>query len=131
MNDEKLEREMRAALLEDDPGPVGGDLRARVSAVPDDVALRHRLVRRPRVSRLMASAAAVAAVVLVSATLVIGLGTRRTSVGPAPSVLPSVVPVSPTPSASAAAPADSAAPTASAAPTPPPAPKAAILISQT
>jgi hypothetical protein len=102
MNDEKLEREMRAALLEDDPGPVGGDLRARVSAVPDDVALRHRLVRRPRVSRLMASAAAVAAVVLVSATLVIGLGARRTSVGPAPSVLPSVAPISPALSPSSA-----------------------------
>jgi len=100
MNDERLEREVRAALLEDDPGPVGSGLRARIAAVPDDAKLRRRLVRPPRVSRLMASAAAVAAVVLVSATLVIGLGARRTSIGPAPSVLPSVAPTSPAPSAS-------------------------------
>jgi hypothetical protein len=99
MNDERLERELRAALLEDDPGPVGSGLRARIAAVPDDAALRPRLVRSPRVSRLMASAAAVAALVLVGATLVIGLGARRTAVGPAPSVLPSVVPISPAPSA--------------------------------
>jgi hypothetical protein len=111
MNDERLEREVRAALLEDDPGPVGSGLRARIAAVPDDAALRPRLVRSPRVSRLMVSAAAVAAVVLVSATLVIGLGARRTSVGPAPSVLPSVMPISPAPSA---------VPSVSPAPTPSP-----------
>ncbi|HEY5434774.1 MAG TPA: hypothetical protein VIK13_06045, partial [Candidatus Limnocylindrales bacterium] len=118
MNDERLEREVRAALLEDDPGPVRSGLRARIAAVPDDAALPHGLGRSPRVSRLMASAAAVAAVVLVSATLVIGLGARRTSVGPAPSVLPAVVPVSPAPSA---------APSASPALTPTPSAPAIVL----
>lgn len=100
MNDERLERELRAALLQDDPGPVRNDLRVRVGAVPDEAPLRRGLVRSPRVSRLLASAATVAAVVVIGATIVIAVGSRDTTVGPAPSDRSSAVPTSPAPSTS-------------------------------
>ena len=51
MNDERLERELRATLLQDDPGPMRDELRMRVAAVPDEVPPRRGLARSPLVLR--------------------------------------------------------------------------------
>lgn len=88
MNDEQLERELRRALLRDDPGPVRDELRTRVAAIPDDVPRRRELMRSPGVSRLLVSAAAVAAVAVIGGTLLGLVGLRSTIVGPALSASP-------------------------------------------
>ena len=99
MNDERLERELRDALLLDEPGPVSDGLRARLSTVPDEAPLRLGRMRSPYASRLLASIAAVAAVIVVGATILIAVGLRGTTVGPTPSVPASLGSTSPAPSA--------------------------------
>jgi hypothetical protein len=101
MNDERLEVELRAALLRDDPGPAGAELRSRVAAIPEEAAAL-RLGLGPgkvsgrvggaasrgtghsrRASRWIASLEAVAAVVLIAAIIGIALGLRGSGTGPA------------------------------------------------
>jgi photosystem II stability/assembly factor-like uncharacterized protein len=110
MNDERVEQELRATLLEDDPGAVRDELRRRVAAVPDEVPLRRRFVVRSRPSRLLAAVAAIAALAVIGGTLVGVVGLRSTILGPSPSAslsgspwpsAPSSVPT-PTPNVSAA-----------------------------
>ena len=108
MNDERLERELRDALLLDEPGPVPDGLRARLATVPDEVPLRNRVTRSANASRLLASIAAVAAVIVVGATILIAVGLRGTTVGPTPSVPASLGSASPSPSAGSPAVAPSA-----------------------
>ncbi len=87
MNDERLERELRDALLRDDPGPLPQSLRARVAAIPDEVPPGGS-PRRSRRSRLLAALAAAAAVMLVGAVIVVGIGVHTATIGPAPSRSP-------------------------------------------
>lgn len=131
MNDERLERELRAALLQDDPGPVRDELRIRLAAVPDEVPLRRGLGRSLRMSRVLASVAAVAAVAVVGATIVIAVGLRGINVGPAPSTQQSVSSPGPSPAPSTS-PTPQSAPAAlvpwlDATPTPEPSPTAALI----
>ena len=118
MNDERLEVELRAALLRDDPGPAGAELRSRVAAIADDAALSRirgdvkvsgrvggaagrRTRHSRRVSRWVASLEAVAAVVLIVAIVGIALGLRGSGTGPASSARASATPPGVAPSASA------------------------------
>jgi hypothetical protein len=124
MNDERLEQDLRAALLRDDPGPARHGLRVRISAVPDEAVQPRGFIRLPSLSRLVTFAAAVAAVAIVGSTIVIAVSLRGPAVGPAlaspsasssPHVGPSVTPtLSPAPTASPT-PAGSPAPTMNAA----------------
>ena len=106
MNDERLERQIKAAL-ERDTRPVPSGLRARVSAVPDEFPLQRR---SPRFAQLAAAAGAVAAVVVLAAAAIVLLGLHRAAVGPAstatpsaptsaPAVVPPASPVAPSPTA--------------------------------
>ena len=123
MNDERLEGELRAALLKDDPGPVSTDLRRRLAAVPDEASSVHgrvgvatngadsrRVAHSPRVSRWIASLEAVAAVVLIAAIVGIALGLRGSGTGPASSARASATPPGLAPSASASPPLGSPGP---------------------
>jgi hypothetical protein len=100
MNDERLERQIRAAL-ERDARPLPPSLRARVSAIPDEFPRRHRL---PRLTQLFTAAAAVAALVVLAAAALVLVGLHNATVGPAaspsssaPATAPAVVaPASPT-----------------------------------
>jgi hypothetical protein len=100
MNDDRLEGELQAALLQDDPGPVRDELRRRIAAVPDEGAPRRGLARLPRTSGWAASLEAVAAVVLIAAIIGIALGIRGSNLGPASSAGPSTTPTGPAPSGS-------------------------------
>jgi hypothetical protein len=113
MNDERLEVELRAALLRDDPGPAGAELRSRVAAIPDEASPVRRRAGVPtngpdrrgtghsrRVSRWMASLEAVAAVVLIAAIVGIALGLRGSGTGPASSARASATPLVVAPSGS-------------------------------
>jgi len=106
MNDERVEQELRATLLDDDPGAVRDELRRRVAAVPDEVPLRRRFVVRSRPSRLLAAVAAIAALAVIGGTLVGVVGLRSTILGPSPSASAtpsSQVPTSPQPTISPSA----------------------------
>ncbi len=92
MNDERLERQIRAAL-ERDAHPLPPALRARLSAIPDEFP-RER--RSPRLAQFVAAAGAVAAVLVLAAAALVLMGLHNATVGPA---------ASPTPSAPATAPA--------------------------
>lgn len=110
MNDDRLECELRAALLRDEPGPMPAELRRRVNAVPDELSPRRGLVRIPRASRLAASLEAVAAVAVIGAVVAVSLYLRGGDVGPASSARPSATPSGPAPSGSPAATPTPAAP---------------------
>lgn len=89
MSEERLDQEVRAALEQDDPGPVPDRLRTRLAGIPDQMDLRpHR--RWTEVPRLVASLAAVVALALVGALVVLALLGQRAGVGPATS--PSITP---------------------------------------
>jgi hypothetical protein len=144
MNDQRLEVELRAALLRDDPGPAGAELRSRVSAIPEQTSpIRGRLgaatngagsrgpAHSPRVSRWIASLEAVAAVVLVAAIIGIALGLRWSGTGPASSSRASATAPVVAPSASASPSIGSpnrsgAVPSSASSPTPPSAPSSAV-----
>jgi hypothetical protein len=109
MNDENLDRELRAALLKDDPGPASAELRRLISAVPyETVPLRGSVngsanrgpARSRRVSRWVASLEAVAAVALIAVIIAVSLGLRGSNAGPAASPSVSTGPSSPVPSGS-------------------------------
>ena len=131
MNDERLERELRATLLQDDPGPMRDELRMRVDAVPDEVPPRRGLARSPLVSRLLALVAAAAALAVLGSTLALVVTLHSTTSGPTSSAQPSVISPgsSPAPSASSTPLSSSAAlvPWLNATPTPEPSPTAAVI----
>ena len=117
MNDERLEAQIRAALLRDEPGQMPADLRELVAGVPDEGETRARGYAAPSsrgASRWMASLRAVAAVVVVGAIIVAALSLRGANIGPGATVgtssatpattavaTPATTSVSPAPSASA------------------------------
>jgi hypothetical protein len=121
MKDERLEVELRAALLRDDPGPAGAELRSRVAAIPEEAAALRQgrgdvkvsgrvggaagrgTGHSRRASRWMASLEAVAAVVLIAAIIGIALGLRGSGTGPASSARASATPPVVAPSASSSA----------------------------
>jgi hypothetical protein len=80
MNDERLERELRAALLIDDPGPVPDELRLRLSQVPDEAAGRSG--RAPRLHRVLMAVEAAAAVAVLGAVLAFAVQLRGVAAGP-------------------------------------------------
>ena len=82
MNDERMESEIRAALLRDDPGLAPASLQRRVDAVPDERAARRRSSGWPHASRIVASIEAIAAVLAVAALVGTALFLRGSSVGP-------------------------------------------------
>ena len=137
MNDERLERELRGALLQDDPGPMRDQLRMRIVAVPTEVPLRRGfklgrgLARSPLASRLLASVAGVAALAVIGSTLVLLVALHLTTSGPATSAQPSSISpgASPTPSPMPTPLSSSAAlvPWLNATPTPEPSPTAAVI----
>jgi hypothetical protein len=98
VNDDQLEREIRAALLRDHPGPMSGRLVRRVDAIPATISRTGHLY----FARRFALVAAVAAVVL-GGSIIVGVGARP-QVLPAPavtatsSVAPSIAPTTPRPS---------------------------------
>ncbi len=94
MSDERIERELREALLRDDPGPTPPALRARVAAIPEEASARQK-APRSRHSRLLTAIAAAAAVVVVGAALVVGIGIHDATIGPPASATPSVAPSAP------------------------------------
>ena len=106
MNDERLDRQIRAAL-ERDARPLPPALRARLAAIPDEFP-RDR--RSPGLARLVAAAGAVAAVLVLAAAALVLVGLHNTTIGPAATSTPAarasapavVAPASPTaPSATA------------------------------
>ena len=137
MNDERLERELRATLLRDDPGPMRDELQMRIASVPTEMPvgrgfkLGRGLTRSPLASRLLASVAGVAALAVVGSTLVLLVALHLTTSGPATSGQPSVISpgASPTPSPMPTPLSSSAAlvPWLNATPTPEPSPTAAII----
>jgi hypothetical protein len=82
MNDDRLERELQAALLRDDPGSMSEELRRRVAAVPNDAGRGGGLVRLPRLPRLVNRLEALATVLVVAAVVVAALGLRGSNLGP-------------------------------------------------
>ncbi len=88
MNDERLERELRDALVREDPGPLPTTLRSSVSSIPDEVSPRGASVNRSRRSQLMTAVAAVATVVLAGAVIVVGVGMHNATIGHASSQSP-------------------------------------------
>lgn len=112
MSDERCERDIREALLADDPGAVPNRLRTRIGAIPDAAP---RGTSRPfRVIGLMAAAA-----VVIVAVAIAGMSHRGETVGPPASASPA----GPQPSATSAG-SGAPGPTASpgAVPTTPPLP---------
>jgi hypothetical protein len=107
MNDERLERQIRAAL-ERDARPLPPALRARLSAIPDEFP-RER--RAPRFAQFVAAAGAVAAVLVLAVVTLVLVGLHNTTIGPAatsspsaPATAPAVVaPASPSTAPSATA----------------------------
>jgi hypothetical protein len=97
VNDERLERELKAALLQDDPGPVRRELRMRVAAVPDEVQPRRNFWSGPRLSVVVKSARAIAAVAVIGAVALVVVSLHSTTVAPGSSNSPSTVPASHTP----------------------------------
>ena len=91
MNDEHLERQIKAAL-ERDARPLPSGLRARVSAVTDEFPFGRR---SPRFAQLVAAAGAMAAVVVLAAAAIVLLGLHNATIGPAASATPSVPPSAP------------------------------------
>ena len=85
MNDERLERQVKAAL-ERDARPLPSGLRARVSAVPDEFP-RER--RSPRFTQLVAAAGAIAAVLVLAAAALVLMGLHDATIGPASTATPS------------------------------------------
>jgi hypothetical protein len=103
VNDERLERELKAALLQDDPGAASRELRMRVAAVPDEAQPRRGFDFGPRFSLMLRSARAISAVALIGAVAVIVVSLHNSTVNPGPSGSPSNSSVSQTPSGSATA----------------------------
>jgi hypothetical protein len=81
MNDDRLERDIRAALLLDNPGLVPARLRASVTAVPDETELPRGFGRLhvPSFSRTLQALEAIAAVVVVGALIAATLFLRGSS----------------------------------------------------
>jgi hypothetical protein len=75
MNEDRMEREIAAALLKDDPGQMPDSLRRRVAGVSQERPLLSRAAA-PRVRRWVASLEAIAAVVVVGAIIVAALSLR-------------------------------------------------------
>lgn len=86
MNDDQLGREIFAALLKDDPGAVPARLSERVASVPDEAAARRGAgaLRFSRVSPMLRTLEAIAAVVVVGALVAGTLILRGSSVGQVP-----------------------------------------------
>ena len=89
MSDERLEAEIRIALLRDQPGQVPEDLRRRVAAVPDETS-RPRPAGLQRLSRpatFLGALGTALAVVLVAAALYLPLATgpKASRLTPSPS----------------------------------------------
>ncbi|MGH2467324.1 MAG: hypothetical protein ACRDGL_06300, partial [Candidatus Limnocylindrales bacterium] len=82
MNNEQLERELRLALLHDDPGPVPDELRWRIEVVPDELPRRVGAAQRSGAWRLLAALALTAAVGVVGVVIARSLPGRPVSVGP-------------------------------------------------
>jgi hypothetical protein len=99
VSDQRFERDIRDALMADDPGAVPGRLRTRIAAIPDETPRRD--ARPMRAIGLLAAAA-----VVIAAVAIAGLSQRGVTVGPPASTSPSGA----VPSGSAAA----ASPSASA-----------------
>jgi len=131
MNEDRLEHELRAALLQDDPGAVREELRRRVAAVPDEEWPRRGFVRSPGMSRLLASLAAVTVVAVAGVIVALAVGLRGATVGLAPSTQPSAVSPSPSQALSAASTTPSSffvlVPWLDATPTPEASPTAAVI----
>jgi hypothetical protein len=108
MNEERLERHIRAAL-ERDARPLPPALRARLSAIPDEFP---RDPRSPRLARLIAAAGAVAAVLVLAVVTLVLVGLRNSTIGPAASATPSAPATAP----AVVAPASPTAPSATATP---------------
>lgn len=90
MNDERVENELRAAILQDDPGPMRDQLRSRVAGIPDEKRPQRSPLRVPHISRPVALLEAVAAVAVIGAIIGVSLYLRGGKVGPASSAWPSV-----------------------------------------
>ncbi len=99
MSDERLDRQIRAAL-ERDARPLPPAVRARLSAIPDEFPRE----RRSRgITQIFAAAGALAAVLVLAVAVLVLVGLHNTTVGPAASATPSapatapavVVPASP------------------------------------
>jgi len=131
MNEDRLEHELRAALLQDDPGAVREELRRRAAAVPDEEWPRRGFVRSPGMSRLLASLAAVTVVAVAGVIVALAVGLRGATVGLAPSTHPSAVSPSPSQALSAASTTASSSfvlvPWLNATPTPEASPTAAVI----
>jgi hypothetical protein len=113
MKDEQLEREIRAALLRDEPPAMSADLRHRVEAIPSR-AVPSRAGRPPlRLAGLVGPARALGALAAAVALVAALAYLRGTTVGPAESgqVTPSVG-ASSTPGATPSATAPTASPSA-------------------
>jgi len=100
VSDERLERELKAALLQDDLGPARHELRMRVAAVPDEVRPIRGFGWARRFSLVATSARTVAAVATVAVVALVVVGLRNTAVAPSTSNSPSHSPASQTPSSS-------------------------------
>src|ERR1700730_17337247 len=111
MSDERLERELRATLRADDPGPVPDEMRLAPARVADEVP--GRWVRLRRLSRLRMAAEAVAGVAVAAVGVAMGIGLRGVGGGPTPSTMPGIVPWVDRPVASVAEPSPSPPPSAS------------------
>ena len=85
MNDERLERQVKAAL-ERDARPLPSGLRARVSAIPDEFP---RGRRSPRFTQLVAAAGVIAAVLVLAAAALVLMGLHDATIGPASTATPS------------------------------------------
>jgi hypothetical protein len=83
MNDDQLGRDIAAALRKDDPGAAPARLSGRVASIPDETATRRgsALVRSSRLSPMLRTLEAIAAVVLVGALIAGTLILRGNSVG--------------------------------------------------
>jgi hypothetical protein len=109
LSDEDLERDLKGALVMDDPGQVPDELRTAVAAVPDEQS-PGRARGRLRFATFRGAVAAAAALAVVAATLGIGWTLRGGNAGPAasptptgqtnPSTSPTQTPVSPLPATS-------------------------------
>ncbi len=89
MNDEGLERDLRAALVTDEPGRVPDELRERVTAIPGEVPISPVARRRfPRMLMSVEPLVGIAAAAIILA-LVIGLRPSGSTPGSSASILPS------------------------------------------
>jgi hypothetical protein len=103
VSDERFEREIRDALVEDEPGAAPSRLWTRVAAIPDEAPRRD--ARPMRAIGLLAAAA-----VVIAAVAIAGLSQRGETVGPPASPSPSGA--APSASAPAVSPSASASPVA-------------------